>query len=116
MNIYSRSARERSDMKGFERYIEEQITWSRETFGDGERLEGLCQHIESEVEEVRACNGEDLYEWIDVIILALDGAWRSGFSPPEITTALRKKQNLNKARVYERVAPDQPSFHVKRGK
>lgn len=99
-------------MKGFEKYLRDHIAWSKKVFGDGERTEGLCKHIESELSEVRAVNGKDLYEWIDIIILALDGAWRAGFSPFEIAMALRRKQDSNKTRSWKKVAPDDPSFHL----
>ncbi len=96
-----------------EQYLQDHFKWSADTFGPGERAEGLCRHIASELEEIRASNGQDLFEWIDVLILAFDGALRAGFSPAAIVEALQLKQETNKTREWRKVAPDQPSFHVK---
>jgi hypothetical protein len=49
--------------------------------------------------EIEADPG-DLKEWIDVTILALDGAWRSGASPAEIVAAIVAKQTKNEGRVW----------------
>jgi hypothetical protein len=88
------------------------IEWSRKTFGEGRRVHGLCTHIESELAEIKADPG-DLMEWIDVVILALDGAWRAGYTAEEIVTALQKKQEINELRKYPLTAEDEPSFHEK---
>ena len=89
----------RREMIDLEQCIEDQKEWSIRTFGNGKRVEGICRHIEKELEEVRS-NPSDVYEWIDIVILALDGAWRSGYSPQEIALALVKKQNVNFGRVF----------------
>ena len=39
-------------------------------------------------------------KWIDVIILAIDGAWRSGHTSAEIIKALREKQAVNASRKW----------------
>lgn len=57
-------------------YLLRQIIWSRATFGPGRRTEGILQHMEKEIAEVRESNG-DPSEWVDLVILALDGLWRS---------------------------------------
>lgn len=51
------------------------MEWSLRTFGPGMRTNGITKHIEKELAEIRA-NPLDLLEWVDVIILGLDGAWR----------------------------------------
>lgn len=56
-------------------FLRHQIAWSVNRFGHGRRTEGICKHIEKELAEVRA-NPADIKEWIDIAILALDGAWR----------------------------------------
>jgi hypothetical protein len=96
-------------------HIERQRAWSRRTFGEDNRVEGLCKHIESELGEIRRAP-EDLYEWIDVIILAIDGAWRQGYSPKDIAFALGAKQERNEARQWpkpETLSNDAPAFHIK---
>jgi hypothetical protein len=65
----------------------------------------VTDHIRKELYEVEKSEG-DLSEWIDVIILALDGATRSGASPEEIVAALVEKQARNEARQW----PDWRTF------
>jgi hypothetical protein len=98
----------------FTQYVHKHIGWSLSTFGEGERAEGLCRHIEKELNEIRA-KPSDLMEWIDVIILALDGAWRSGHTPEQIAAALIAKQRINFNRQWKR-ADDAPTEHVRETK
>jgi hypothetical protein len=80
-------------------FITDQILFSARTFGPGERTKGVIQHIRKELEEIEA-KPDDLSEYIDVVILALDGAWRQGYSPEEIAGALVAKLEKNKARKW----------------
>ena len=95
--------------------INRQIEWSKHTFGPGPRTEGLIKHIEKELEEIRQ-NPCSLEEWIDVIILSLDGAWRCGeHTAGEIMAALANKQRVN---IHERQwpqnkSPNDPMEHVR---
>jgi len=86
-------------MKTLEEYLEDQREWSTRVFGDGKRTEGILKHIAKESTEVRD-DPEDLMEWIDIAILALDGAWRAGFQPEEIVLALVEKQEINFGRKW----------------
>lgn len=52
-----------------------QMAWSHATFGPGARTEGVTDHIRKELKEVLDANG-DSAEWVDVVILALDGLTR----------------------------------------
>jgi len=56
-------------------YVHRHFNWSLAAFGAKQNTESICSHIEKEVEEIRK-NPEDLEEWIDIIILGLDGALR----------------------------------------
>lgn len=96
-------------------FIESQIVFSARTFGPGQRLEGVTAHIEKEVAEVRDTGGNDVSEWADIVILALDGAWRSGHSAEEICQALQAKLAKNKARKWPdwRTAGPGPIEHVR---
>src|SRR5690606_10548435 len=49
--------------------------------------------------EIEADPG-DLREWVDVVILALDGAWRSGATPLQIIEAIVSKQTKNEGRSW----------------
>lgn len=85
-------------MFDFEAHLYRQREWSEKTFGPGTRLKGVCDHIRKELIEVE----EDgtIKEWIDVVILALDGAWRSGATPQEIIDAMVAKQTKNENRIW----------------
>lgn len=80
-------------------HLQRQAAFSARTFGPGRRVEGVTDHIAKELVEVRDSGGA-LAEWVDVIILALDGAWRSGASPQEIIDAIVAKQSKNEARTW----------------
>ncbi len=93
-------------------YIRLQNKWSEHVFGEGRRTEGLCRHIALELEEIRAAPS-DLEEWIDVIILALDGAWRTGAPAEAIIEGLRAKQGTNFTRRWPaNPSPDEPTEHM----
>lgn len=83
----------------FEAHLARQAAFSAVTFGPGARTEGICDHIRKELVEVAAAPG-DLKEWIDVAILALDGAWRCGATPAQIIEALVAKQSKNEGRAW----------------
>ena len=52
-----------------------QMAFSHAAFGPGERTNGVIDHIKKELKEVEEANG-DSTEWVDVVILALDGLTR----------------------------------------
>lgn len=93
-------------------YIQAQREWSKRTFGPGERTGGVTAHIAKELDEILAAP-HDLSEWVDVIILALDGAWRAGWTPWDIARALAEKQRVNFLRRWPPPGPqDVPNEHV----
>ena len=81
------------------RHLENQRAWSLETFGPGKRTKGVLDHIRKELLEIEA-DPEDLMEWVDIIILAFDGAWRHGWEPQEIINAIKMKQSVNQNRTW----------------
>ena len=89
--------------------LKEQKEWSQKTFGEGKQTEKICKHIIKELDEVRE-NPDDLMEWVDVILLSLDGAWRAGYSPIEITQAILEKQHINRDREWVH-KENEPSEH-----
>jgi hypothetical protein len=94
-------------------WIKRQMEWSAKTFGHGVRTKGLTAHIRKELLEVEAAP-HDLREWVDVVILALDGAWRAGYTAEEIVNSLEAKQRVNFQRVYPMPeSEDHPSEHVR---
>lgn len=80
-------------------HLRRQREWSLRTFGPSRRTAGISDHIRKELDEI-ADDPDDWREWIDVVILALDGAWRHGGSPREILDAIVEKQTKNEARVW----------------
>jgi len=80
-------------------HLAHQREWSRATFGPGTRTDGVLDHIEKELDEIRA-DPYDLGEWVDVIILAFDGAWRAGWGPQDIIDAIHAKQSKNEGRTW----------------
>jgi hypothetical protein len=86
-------------------HLTRQMLWSAKTFGPGHRTLGVTDHIAKELDEIRA-DPLDLGEWVDVIILAFDGAWRAGHQPQQIIDAIKAKQARNEARTW----PDWRAF------
>jgi hypothetical protein len=96
-------------------HIRRQIGFSLETFGPVRGTKSVIDHIRKELIEIEE-DPTDVCEWIDVIILALDGAWRSGFTAREIVAALDAKQTKNELREWPdwRTAdPDRAIEHVR---
>lgn len=99
----------------FAAHLARQRAWSEETFGPGARTKGVIDHIRKELKEIEA-DPSDVEEWIDVVILALDGAWRAGFTPLQIIAALETKQSRNESRNWpdwRTASPDQAIEHVR---
>jgi len=86
-------------------HLERQQKFSFNTFGpprngpSGQPTDGVIDHLEKELVEVRK-DPTDIFEWIDVAILAFDGALRAGFSPGQIVDALAAKQTTNEQRKW----------------
>lgn len=80
-------------------HLTHQREWSLRTFGPGTRLLGVLDHIRKELKEIEA-DPADVSEWVDVIILAFDGAWRAGGEPQQIIDAIKAKQAKNEARTW----------------
>lgn len=94
------SDQERGDaLKELVAHLSHQRDWSTRTFGPGPRTLGILDHIRKELHEIES-DPHDLGEWIDVVILALDGAWRAGHSPEDIVEALMTKQAKNERRQW----------------
>lgn len=83
----------------FRNHLQRQREWSGRTFGPYPRTKGVLDHIRKELVEIERAPF-DISEWIDVVILALDGAWRAGATPSEIIDALVAKQTKNEGRQW----------------
>ncbi|MCK5019171.1 MAG: DUF550 domain-containing protein [Candidatus Peribacteraceae bacterium] len=100
-------------MFDFKAYLEVQRKWSEIVFGHGTRTEAILKHIADESDEVRA-EPHDLEEWIDIVILALDGAWWAGYTPEEIMLKMCYKQQKNlKRKWHVPNSENEPVMHIK---
>jgi len=96
-------------------YIRRQMDWSARTFGPAKRTVGIINHITKELEEIRK-EPHDIEEWVDVMILAMDGAWRAGANPEQITEILLRKQVKNFTREWpdwREVSEDSAIEHIR---
>lgn len=103
------------DRFDFSAHLARQRAWSEVTFGPGPRTKGVIDHIRKELSEIEA-DPSDIEEWIDVVILALDGAWRAGFTPLQIIAALEAKQTRNESRDWpdwRTASPDHAIEHLR---
>ena len=103
-----------------------QMVFSRATFGPGERMSGVLDHIEKEINEVRESGG-DASEWVDLVILSLDGLTRRLWAvgdykksadeiAEETVNIIRGKQSRNERRDWPdwRTAPkDKAVEHIR---
>lgn len=93
-----------------QQHLLRQMAFSRATFGPGDRRAGVCDHIRKELSEVEAeaSAGQAAHEWVDVVILALDGLTRAlqaaGYKPrhaaDEAARMILVKQDLNEMRDW----------------
>lgn len=96
-------------------HLRRQFEFSQRTFGPGPRVKMVTDHIAKELIEVIDSNG-DLEEWVDLILLSLDGALRTGAPAEQIIHAIVAKQTTNEGRVWPdwRSEPaDQAIEHVR---
>ena len=56
-------------------HLRRQMAFSKGTYGPGDRRQGVIDHIRKETVEV--LEDGDPREWVDLVILSLDGLWRS---------------------------------------
>lgn len=92
--------------------VQRQKTWSLKTFGPGHHTNSLLAHIRKELAEIEE-SPLSIDEWIDVALLALEGAWRAGHTPYDVERGLITKQCIN---IYERkwtlpANEDEPAEH-----
>jgi hypothetical protein len=80
-------------------HLDRQREFSERTFGPGPRTQGVLDHIRKELTEIER-EPIALEEWVDVVLLALDGAWRAGHAPEAIAAAIRSKQAKNETREW----------------
>lgn len=100
----------------FAKFMEDQRKFSEKTFGPGLLTKRITSHIRKELKEIEE-TPEDLEEWCDVILMALDGAWRTGATSRQISEMLLRKQRDNIEREWpdwREVPQDEPIEHIRR--
>lgn len=80
-------------------HVERQRAFSEKTFGPGPRVNGILDHVRKEIGEIES-DPANLVEWIDLVLLGLDGAWRSGATSEEVAKALADKLTRNEQRSW----------------
>ena len=83
----------------FNEFVARHAEWTEATFGPGLRTKGITNHIRKELIEIEN-EPTKLEEWIDVILLALDGARRTGANGSAILDEIERKHALVKTRTY----------------
>lgn len=73
--------------------------WNLRTFGPGMRTAGTVDHIRKECCEIEA-NPTDPKEWVDIILLGINGLVRQGRSPLEIISEIHGKHEINENRDW----------------
>ena len=86
----------------FAQSIQRQKDWTLATFGSGDHSQGLIEHIKKELVEI-AEDSSETEEWIDVMILAMDGASRTGASAREIVRVFELKMAKNERRDWPKI-------------
>ncbi|MGL5631900.1 MAG: dATP/dGTP pyrophosphohydrolase domain-containing protein [Azovibrio sp.] len=67
--------------------LNDQRDFSLRTFGPGKHTQDIIEHIHKELRAIES-NPQELMEWVHVILLAIDGAWRAGHEPEAIAKAI----------------------------
>lgn len=102
-------------------HLQRQRRFSFTTFGPprcalgGHNTDGVQDHIRKELVEIEE-HPNDLEEWIDLVILAFDGALRAGYQPHDIVAALLFKQAKNENRkwpTWQGTTPGKAIEHVR---
>lgn len=95
-------------------FVNDLYAWSKVAYGPGKRTKGILDHIRKELNEIED-DPDDLEEWIDVILLALNGAQRLDVGGKAIIEMLYTKIEKNARRTWPdwRTAdPDKAIEHV----
>jgi hypothetical protein len=79
-------------------HLKRQAEFSKKTFGPGLKTESILDHVKKEMKEI-SDSPFDLEEWIDLVLLGLDGALR--IAPADVViSCIEFKQSKNEARDW----------------
>lgn len=91
-------------------HLRRQFDLCERTFGPESRCDGFV-HVVKPWNELWG-DPTDGSDWIDVMLAAIDGAWRTGFTPEQIVSALQEQQLMNESRTDWRTSdPDKTIEH-----
>lgn len=116
-DIFEEIAKVKGDSFNLIPFLEDQREFSLKTFGPGSRTKMNIAHIKKELVEIEE-DPFDIEEWVDVILLAFDGAMRHDATPRYLVGAICHKFEKNQQRDWPdwRTADkDAPIEHI-RGK
>ena len=116
-------------------HMKRAIAFSRATYGPGPRSKGVVDHIRKELAELETNPDDGIAsnEWVDVVILGLDGLWRAKEAElnagsllliphtgdeiaERVVEAIVSKQNKNELRTWpdwRTASPDRAIEHVR---
>ena len=111
-----------------EHHLLRQMAFSHAAFGPGQSTKRVVAHIRKELDEVLESDGSP-EEWVDVVILALDGLTRSlafrgrhgratYYAASRACSHLMRKQSINESRTWpdwRTVEEDEPIEHYRSG-
>jgi len=79
-------------------------------FGSPPRTRNIIDEITSNLEDI-ADHPLELNNWVDIIFLAFDGAWRAGYEPSTIIRGIKSKQAVIEGQLPYEAQPTQPTTH-----
>ncbi|MDL2401278.1 dATP/dGTP pyrophosphohydrolase domain-containing protein [Rhizobium mayense] len=100
-----------------EAWLADFAAWNLATFGPGPRTQGTIDHIRKELVEIER-DPTDPAEWVDIVLLGLNGLIRLGYTPGQAIGLIRSKLTVNKARQWpdwRDTDPHKAIEHVKGG-
>jgi len=100
MTDNERQALLQTEIKTFTDLVNRQRTWSTTQFGESVDLPRILNHITEATGDVEK-EPARLHNWIDIVLLAMDGAWRAGHSPKEVVQAIQDVQVRNIMRDWQ---------------
>lgn len=68
-------------------YLRAHNAWSARTFGTDRKPMSIIKHLRKELEELQQ-KPDDILEYVDIIILAADGAFLCQYTPNQVVEAL----------------------------
>lgn len=104
------------DRFDFKTFVEKKMAHSYATWPE-QSLKGVLAHARKECDEIeQEINNPDglvdASEWVDLLLLSIDGAIRSGLSSSDLIRELERKHQINTLRKWPKPAsPDHPGEH-----